>query len=222
MMHPGPINRGVEIAHDLADRRPSVILDQVRNGVAVRMAVLYLLAGRRRERGQRRSDVVSRILIRGGRLLDPGDAAATSSARRAASRTAGSRRCGAGLAASGREVIDARGLLGRARLRRSARAPARARARSTRKTSRRAAAPAVAGGFTTVVLHGEHGPGERRPGGDGVHPRPRARGLAGPRAADRRGDAGPRGRGDDRDGRAPAARAPSPSPTTARRSWTAA
>jgi len=46
VMHPGPINRGVEISHDLADRRPSVILDQVRNGVALRMAVLYLLTGR--------------------------------------------------------------------------------------------------------------------------------------------------------------------------------
>jgi len=46
VMHPGPINRGVEISHDLADHRPSVILDQVRNGVAVRMAVLYLFAGR--------------------------------------------------------------------------------------------------------------------------------------------------------------------------------
>lgn len=46
VMHPGPVNRGVEIDHDLADRRPSVILDQVRNGVAVRMAVLYLFAGR--------------------------------------------------------------------------------------------------------------------------------------------------------------------------------
>ena len=46
VMHPGPVNRGVELAHDLADRRPSVILDQVRNGVAVRMAVLYLFAGR--------------------------------------------------------------------------------------------------------------------------------------------------------------------------------
>ena len=45
-MHPGPVNRGVELSHDLADDRPSVILDQVRNGVAVRMAVLYLLAGR--------------------------------------------------------------------------------------------------------------------------------------------------------------------------------
>jgi aspartate carbamoyltransferase catalytic subunit len=50
VMHPGPVNRGVELAHDLADHRPSVILDQVRNGVALRMAVLYLLAGRRAER----------------------------------------------------------------------------------------------------------------------------------------------------------------------------
>jgi len=50
VMHPGPVNRGVELAHDLADHRPSVILDQVRNGVALRMAVLYLLAGRRRSR----------------------------------------------------------------------------------------------------------------------------------------------------------------------------
>jgi len=46
VMHPGPINRGVELTHDLADRRPGVVLDQVRNGVALRMAVLYLFAGR--------------------------------------------------------------------------------------------------------------------------------------------------------------------------------
>lgn len=44
VMHPGPINRGVEITSDVADGRSSVILDQVENGVAVRMAVLYLLA----------------------------------------------------------------------------------------------------------------------------------------------------------------------------------
>ena len=44
-MHPGPMNRGVEIASDVADGPSSVILDQVANGVAVRMAVLYLLAG---------------------------------------------------------------------------------------------------------------------------------------------------------------------------------
>ena len=44
-MHPGPMNRGVEIASEVADGPASVILDQVANGVAVRMAVLYLLAG---------------------------------------------------------------------------------------------------------------------------------------------------------------------------------
>jgi aspartate carbamoyltransferase catalytic subunit len=44
IMHPGPINRGVEISSDLADSGYSIILDQVENGVAVRMAVLYLLA----------------------------------------------------------------------------------------------------------------------------------------------------------------------------------
>ena len=46
IMHPGPINRGVEIDSDVADSRQSIILRQVENGVAVRMAVLYLLAGR--------------------------------------------------------------------------------------------------------------------------------------------------------------------------------
>jgi len=46
VMHPGPVNRGVELAHDLTDHRPGVILDQVRNGVAIRMAVLYLISGR--------------------------------------------------------------------------------------------------------------------------------------------------------------------------------
>jgi aspartate carbamoyltransferase catalytic subunit len=45
VMHPGPMNRGVEIASEVADGRYSVILEQVTNGVAVRMAVLYLLAG---------------------------------------------------------------------------------------------------------------------------------------------------------------------------------
>jgi aspartate carbamoyltransferase catalytic subunit len=45
VMHPGPINRGVEIASDIADGPYSVILDQVTNGVAVRMALLYLLTG---------------------------------------------------------------------------------------------------------------------------------------------------------------------------------
>jgi len=46
ILHPGPINRGVEITSDVADSKHSVILHQVENGVAVRMAVLYLLAGK--------------------------------------------------------------------------------------------------------------------------------------------------------------------------------
>lgn len=45
LMHPGPINRGVELSSDAADSPHSIILDQVENGVAIRMAVLYLLAG---------------------------------------------------------------------------------------------------------------------------------------------------------------------------------
>ena len=45
IMHPGPINRGVEITSDVADSDQSIILEQVENGVAIRMAVLYLLAG---------------------------------------------------------------------------------------------------------------------------------------------------------------------------------
>jgi len=45
IMHPGPVNRGVELAPEVADSAYSVILDQVSNGVAVRMAVLYMLAG---------------------------------------------------------------------------------------------------------------------------------------------------------------------------------
>ncbi len=49
IMHPGPINRGVEIAHEVADGPHRVILEQVTNGVAVRMALLYLLAGGRRD-----------------------------------------------------------------------------------------------------------------------------------------------------------------------------
>ncbi len=49
IMHPGPINRGVEIDSDVADSGQSIILQQVENGVAVRMAVLYLLAGKKTE-----------------------------------------------------------------------------------------------------------------------------------------------------------------------------
>ena len=61
IMHPGPMNRGVEIASEVADGPYSVILEQVANGVAVRMAVLYLLAG----------GVEQKRLLKGGRVVDP-------------------------------------------------------------------------------------------------------------------------------------------------------
>jgi aspartate carbamoyltransferase catalytic subunit len=48
-MHPGPVNRGVELAHEVVDHERSIILSQVTNGVAVRMAILYLLAPGREE-----------------------------------------------------------------------------------------------------------------------------------------------------------------------------
>ena len=43
-MHPGPMNRGIEISSDVADSSSSIILNQVENGVAIRMAILYLLS----------------------------------------------------------------------------------------------------------------------------------------------------------------------------------
>ena len=51
IMHPGPINRGVEIDSDVADGERSVILEQVTNGLAVRMAVLFLINGGKRTAG---------------------------------------------------------------------------------------------------------------------------------------------------------------------------
>jgi aspartate carbamoyltransferase catalytic subunit len=52
IMHPGPINRGVELSQDVADSKYSVILDQVTNGVAIRMAVLFLLLSKGRPSGE--------------------------------------------------------------------------------------------------------------------------------------------------------------------------
>ena len=49
LMHPGPINRGVEITSEVADSDQSIILNQVENGVAIRMAVLYLLASKNKD-----------------------------------------------------------------------------------------------------------------------------------------------------------------------------
>ena len=46
ILHPGPINRGVEITSEIAESNNSIILDQVENGVAIRMAIIYLLASK--------------------------------------------------------------------------------------------------------------------------------------------------------------------------------
>ena len=46
IMHPGPINRGVELSSEVVDSNQAIILDQVENGVAIRMAILYLLASK--------------------------------------------------------------------------------------------------------------------------------------------------------------------------------
>jgi aspartate carbamoyltransferase catalytic subunit len=82
VMHPGPINRGVEIDSAVVDGRQSVILPQVTFGIAVRMAVMSIVAGNEAERGdspvsagvQDRRDCVNtnmKILIQGGRVIDP-------------------------------------------------------------------------------------------------------------------------------------------------------
>ena len=66
IMHPGPVNRGVELSPEVADGPYSVILDQVAKGVAVRMGVLFLLAG---QQGRRTAGMS--LLIRNGRVVDP-------------------------------------------------------------------------------------------------------------------------------------------------------
>ena len=90
VLHPGPINRGVEIASDVADGPYSLIMDQVTNGVAVRMAVLFLLGQPRRRRADAATEpqrpqraagagaaaaaegrVSDTLLIRGGTVIDP-------------------------------------------------------------------------------------------------------------------------------------------------------
>ena len=74
IMHPGPINRGVEIASEVADGSHSVILEQVANGVAVRMAVLYLPGLATQIRHRLETQILERTvkrLLKGGRVVDP-------------------------------------------------------------------------------------------------------------------------------------------------------
>ena len=64
-MHPGPMNRGVEIASDVADLPRAVITDQVTNGIAVRMSLLYLILGGERPREPTASEEVARQCLAG-------------------------------------------------------------------------------------------------------------------------------------------------------------
>ena len=71
ILHPGPMNRGVEIDSDVADGPHSVILPQVTNGVAVRMAVLYLLAGGSPDWASAGGETMKPMLFTDGRVVDP-------------------------------------------------------------------------------------------------------------------------------------------------------
>jgi aspartate carbamoyltransferase catalytic subunit len=183
ILHPGPMNRGVEIDSDVADGPHSVILDQVTNGVAVRMAVLYLLAGGRpswprrprgragaggtRERARRRAGRTRERGRRAGRGAHrhTGAGAATPAHRRSRARpVAGARRGGRGRAA-------------RRRARRARRRPDRPprrrrrgrlhRARGLSRLRRRALPPARAGarGRRDDRERGARGRGGRLHGG---------------------------------------------------------
>ncbi len=66
VMHPGPINRGIEVSSEIADGGRSLILDQVTNGVAVRMAVLYLLAGAGKNQNGGKSKQIGKTARSGG------------------------------------------------------------------------------------------------------------------------------------------------------------
>ena len=127
-----------------------------------------------------------RIWIRGGRVLDPSTGRdEVADVLVEDGRIAG---IGAGLAASGGEVIDATGAgstPGFVDLHVHLREPGQEYKEDIASGGR----AAVAGGFSAVVLHGEHAAGERRPVGDRVHPRPRAPGIAGARLPGRRRDA---------------------------------
>ena len=126
VLHPGPMNRGVEVAAEVADGSHSLILDQVTNGVAVRMAVLFHTtltrepdAGAPRRRGRPGSGrdeggvTMQPVLVRGGRLVDPANGVNALLDLLAADGRV--RQLGADLsaaaAAAGAEVIDARGKL---------------------------------------------------------------------------------------------------------------
>ena len=156
---PGPMNRGVEIAAEVADLPRSVITDQVRNGVAVRMAVLFQLlgSGQRPGRGSRPgSGSVKSMLIRGGAVVDAtGERRGRRAGRRRPHRR---RRQPTARRSPPTSVLDAGGCVvapGLVDLHTHLRQPGQEEA-ETVETGARAAA---LGGFTAVRGHAQH----RRP-----------------------------------------------------------
>ena len=71
IMHPGPMNRGVEIDSEVADSDQAIILEQVLNGVASRMSILYLLLGAKEEDGMKIEQIEGRLLLKKPKIIDP-------------------------------------------------------------------------------------------------------------------------------------------------------
>ena len=178
ILHPGPLNRGLEIASAVADGPYSVIMDQVTNGVAVRMALLYLLVARSKaEDASRAAEPAAGAGARRRRGAGVSGAARDRGRHGGRSRSRG--RVAAGRPA-GRGRPDRGARARRARSRRRRRRARRARARSScpglvdmhvhlrepgheyKETIETGVAAALAGGFTSRRLHGEHEPGERQ------------------------------------------------------------
>ena len=163
-MHPGPMNRGVEIAAEVADGPASIITEQVANGVAVRMAVLYTLLG------SGASCCLTCCVIQGGRVVD---ATGERDRRRAASATAWSSRSATGARRRPARVLDAAGCVvapGLVDLHVHLREPGDEEA-ETIETGTRAAA---LGGFTAVVAMPNTTPAARRRRGRQLGARDRA------------------------------------------------
>ena len=189
VMHPGPMNRGMEIAAEVADSPRSVIVEQVANGVSVRMAVLYLLLGGadRSATPTRRPDMSSTTyVIRRAQVLggDPADLVLRDGviAEIAAAGAA---------SADGATEIDADRAGRPARPRRPAHPPARARPRGRR--DRRDRQPRGRGRrLHRRVRDGQHRPGRRHRGHGRAGLAARPRGRARRRAAGRRRHRRPR------------------------------
>ena len=205
------MNRGVEIASDVADGPYSVILEQVANGVAVRMAVLYLLAG-----GVEEAEMPKRLL-KGGRVVDPANGR-DGVVRRADRRAVASRASAQDLPVdAGTTVVEipagfvvCPGLI-------DMHVHLREPGQEHKETVATGTAAAVAGGFTAVACMPNTVAGQRQRRRDRLHPEEGGRGQPGARLSDRRRLARPEGRAARRHRRAARRPAASRSPTMAGR-----